>query len=90
MPENISITVRVRDKNTGQEEKYISGCIYTSEELKNFKAGRVGASYHREMMEYISLGGKHNIVVAIKYDDENGKPILEEIEVIPVWSFEAQ
>ncbi|QNO14308.1 hypothetical protein HYG86_05735 [Alkalicella caledoniensis] len=82
--ENISITIRFRDKNTDKEEKNASGYSYNTEELKDFKGGRAGVSYPREMMKYIN----HNIVVEIKYDDENGNPLLEEIEVIPVWSFE--
>ncbi|MTI70568.1 MAG: hypothetical protein FH751_10000 [Firmicutes bacterium] len=84
--ENMSIRLQFRDKNTGQKEKHTTGYRYNSEELKDFKTGRVGVSYPREMMEY----SKHNIVVEIKYDDENGNPILEEIEAMPVWSFEEQ
>ncbi len=80
--ENITITVKFRDKNTDQSEKNATGCIYNSEELKDFKTGIVGVSYPREMMEYI----KHDIVIEIKYNDENGKSILEEIKAIPVWS----
>ncbi|ABR50485.1 hypothetical protein Amet_4412 [Alkaliphilus metalliredigens QYMF] len=82
--ENISITISFKDKNTGEEEKNVTGYTYNSEELKNFQGGRAGVTYHREMMEYIN----HNIVIELKYDDENGNPLLEEIGVIPVWSFE--
>ncbi|SCY55140.1 hypothetical protein [Alkaliphilus peptidifermentans] len=82
--ENISITIRFRDKNTGKEEKNAIGYTYNFEELKNFQGGRAGVTYHRDMMEYIN----HNIVIELKHDDENGNPFLEEIEVIPVWNFE--
>ena len=80
---NIFITVRFKDENTGKQEKNVTGYSYNSQELKDFKGGIAGVSYHREMMEYIN----HNIVVEIRYDDENGNPLLEEIEVTPVWSF---
>ncbi|MTI65892.1 MAG: hypothetical protein FH753_04740 [Firmicutes bacterium] len=86
LSENMSIMVQFRDKKTGQKEKHTSGYRYNSEELKDFKTGKVGVSYPREILEY----SKHNIVIEIKYDDEKGNAILEEIKVIPVWSFEDQ
>ncbi|WP_202710977.1 hypothetical protein [Sporosalibacterium faouarense] len=84
LSENISFTLRFKDKNTDQNEKFSTGSMFKSEELKNFKSGIVGISYPLEMMSY----DEHNIVVEIEYDDKNGNPILEEIEITPVWSFE--
>lgn len=82
--ESISFKIQFSDKKAGLDEKISTGYKYNSEELKDFKTGRVGVSYNRENLEYT----KHNIVIEIRYNDANGNPILEEIELIPVWRFE--
>jgi len=46
---------------------------------------------HKEKIRFLQLDEpfkQYDIVIEIKYDDDNGNPILEEIKVIRAWSVE--